>query len=63
MTNPKNLEDLKVGDKVQVQNAPYHNGTVIHQTDNRVLWKCDQCDTTAEDRRDNLLKIPDGKEE
>ena len=53
---------LAAGDKVQVQNAPYHKGTVIHQTDNRVVWKCDECDTTAEDWRIDLLKIPDGKE-
>lgn len=50
---------LVAGDKVQVQNAPYHKGTVIHQTDDRVLWKCDECDTIAEDRRDDLRKIPD----
>jgi len=48
---------LVAGDKVQVQNAPYHKGTVIHQTDDRVLWKCDECDTTAEDRREDLSKI------
>ena len=54
---------LAAGDKVQVQNAPYHKGTVIHQTDNRVVWECDECDTIAEDWRIDLLKIPDGKEE
>ena len=50
---------LVAGDKVQVQNAPYHKGTVIHQTDNRVLWTCEECDTTSEDWRNDLRKIPE----
>lgn len=53
---------LVAGDKVQAKHAPYHKGTVIHQTDDRVLWECEKCGTTSEDHRDDLHKIPDEKE-
>lgn len=53
---------LVAGDKVQAKHAPYHKGTVIHQTDDRVLWECEKCGTTSEDYRDDVRKITDEKE-
>lgn len=48
---------LVAGDKVHAKHTPYHKGTVIHQTDDRVLWKCEKCDDVMEDHRDDLQKM------
>ena len=34
---------FKPGDKVKIKGATFHWGTVIHQTDNRVIWSCVVC--------------------
>lgn len=50
---------LTVGDKVQADYNSNHKGTVIHQTNDRVLWNCEKCGIVTEDYRDDLHKIPD----
>jgi hypothetical protein len=48
---------FKYGDKVRVKHDKTHSGIVIHQTDYRVLWKCQKCNSVSDDYTNELEKV------